>query len=314
MTSQYIRHFSLKAEGSETIDLSELRCRFEIHPRPGLVPRACNVKITNLKESLATKFVGQGREFTKITIEAGYEDHYAIVFKGNIVWGRYGKENPTDTVTEIWANDGDMGNNYATVNTTHKPGSTQADHLDTALQAMKQYGITKGFIGIDLSQLKYPRAVTLYGMARDVIRSIAQSNSAVAYYENEKLNIVSAKGNVSGGIIKLNSTSGLIDKPVQTEEGIFARCLINPDIALMKMVQIDQKDIIQGSPTFDQIGNPIENVLADIATDGIYTVFKIDIVGDTRGQPWYYDLAMHAKGKVPLKSGLYTQFGDPSAT
>jgi hypothetical protein len=75
-----------------------------------------------------------------------------------------------------------------------------------------------------------------------------------------------------------------------------ARCLLNPAIKIHSQVKIDQTDI-QGSTTpinfagTNELGN---SQLAPIAADGLYTVYKVDVDGDTRGNPWYQDLAMIA--------------------
>ena len=292
MTTQYLRFAAISGEGSsEQIDVSNLRCRFEINPRPQLSPSGCILKITNLSEAHALRFVKN--EFKKITIDAGYEGGHGVLFKGNVVYGVYGRESPTDTLTTIWANDGDQAHNSATVNTTLAPGSTPNDHLNVALQAMGQFGVTKGYVGPSLSAPVYSRAVTLYGMARDVIQQVARSANAFAFYDQEQLQIVKADQSKPGSVVKLNSRSGLIGMPTQTTEGIFARCLINPQIRRAGQVYIDQKDVIPGSPTIDPTtGSVMPGTLAPIASDGLYTVFKIDISGDTRGQPWYMDLAM----------------------
>ena len=61
------------------------------------------------------------------------------------------------------------------------------DHLNVAVQAMQQYGFSFGFIGpsVDLSTPKYPRAVTLYGMARDILFNIARLKGAQISYKLE---------------------------------------------------------------------------------------------------------------------------------
>ena len=99
------------------------------------------------------------------------------------------------------------------------------------------------------------------------------------------------------GVIKLNSESGLIGMPSQTTRGICARCLINPAIKQHSLVYIDQKDI-QGAIQAIDARTGLEDPrapLAPTATDGLYQVMKIDVFGDTRGNPWYTDLETIAK-------------------
>ena len=305
--TQYIRYCSVTAEGAGgTIDLSELRCRFTIRQAPQPSPGTLELKVTNLTALKAKRFVQ--KEFQKIKIDGGYQDGHGILFQGNIVQGIYGRESPTDTLLTVYAADGDHGHNHAVVNTTLPPGSTPQQHVDAALGAMAPYGITKGFIGVDLSTPVYPRAVTLWGMARDVLTRVASMKNATFDYGNEKANIVPVGGSTGGGTTVLNSKTGMIGMPTQTTEGIFARCLINPAIQPHCQVYIDQKDVQGGAAAMNVAGDTTlgEAQLQEIAADGLYVVKKIDVFGDTRGNPWYMDLGMLAlnpktpRGPTPL--------------
>jgi hypothetical protein len=83
-----------------------------------------------------------------------------------------------------------MGTNYATTNTVLPPGSTPQQHLNVAMQALGQFGITQGFIGVDLSTPTYSRAVTLVGMARDILSNIANFKQATVSYQQEQVTMV----------------------------------------------------------------------------------------------------------------------------
>ena len=316
MTEQFGRYCSLTVEGvGWTMDLSEFRVRFDLHPLPLAAPAIGKILVTNLSPQRARALAAKDSEFKKITLDAGYEDGHGILFKGNIIQGIYGRESPTDTLLTIVAADGDHGHNNATVSTTHPAGSTPQDHFNTALSALGKFGITKGFIGVDLSTPVYPRAVTLYGMARNVLHLIAQNKNAMLFYDREEVTMIPRGGSRPDGAIVLNSRTGLIGMPTQTPDGIFARCLINPKIRRGSLVQINEKDIQRAvaevSPMGDNsLGLKQLDAFASIATDGLYVVTKIDIFGDTRGQPWYMDLAMYAQGGFPSKAQLpYTGLG-----
>lgn len=300
MTRQYLRYCSVTIDGaSSSMDVSELRCRFQLHPLPFLNPAIGQIKITNLGADKGRAIV-KG-EFKRIMIDAGYQDGHGVIFKGNIIQGIYGRESPTDTLTTIIAADGDHGHNFATVNTKHPPGSTPQDHFNTALDALGKYGITKGYIGVDLSTPAYPRSVSLWGMARDVLAQIAKSKDAMVFYDREQVTMIPRNGSRQEGAIVLNSQTGLIGMPTQTTDGVFARCLINPAIRRGSTVFIDQKDVQGGVAEVNFAGNNDigKALLASIAADGLYTVIKYDAIGDTRGNEWYMDLAMWAKNSAP---------------
>ena len=243
MTQNYLRYCSIIADGVGSIDLSTLRCRFHITQATMQAPNLMKLMVTNPLPQMAQQFV-----------KKEFQEHHGRrrlpeqprhrSFKGDIVFSIYGRESPTDTLLTVWASDGDEGHNYAMVNTTHPPGSTPQQHFNTALQAMQQYGLSQGYIGIDLSTPIYPRAVTLFGMARDVLANIAKTKNASVSYQNGQITMVPKGGSAPGGAIVLNSQTGLIGMPTQTlGSGIFARCLINPAIGIHSQVQINQGDI-----------------------------------------------------------------------
>jgi hypothetical protein len=296
---QYLRYCTVTADGVGSIDVSTLRCRFNISQWTMQTPNILKLQVSNMLPATARQFVQ--KEYKHIQVDAGYLDGHGIIFQGDIKQAIYGRESPTDTLLTVYAADGDHAHNYATVNTTFPPGSTPQQHLNAAVSAMSPMGVTQGYIGVDLSTPVYSRAVTLFGMARDVIANIAKSKQATTSYQQEKVTMVPYNGSAPGSAITLNSSTGLIGMPTQTIKGIFARCLINPAIKVHSQVQINQKDIqgayapitVQGDQTITQAQLP------SIAADGLYTVYRIDVDGDTRGNPWYQDLQMLATGTLP---------------
>ena len=299
--TQYLRYCSVSCGGQTfTYDASTeeegLRIVFEFHPKSFQSPGVGIVTIKNPLPAHATPMIA--KEFGDLTVDAGYVDGHGVLFHGDMKWGVYGRESPTDTQVILYASDGNLANNYATVSTTFPPGSTPQQHFDAALNAMNPMGVTKGYVGVDLSKPVYSRSVTLFGMARDVLATIARSKGAMLSYQQKKVVMVPRGGSLPGGPIALNSLTGLVGMPTQTTSGIMARCLINPNIKVHSQVKIDQKDIQGGLPPLispQGYTYPQEtSLLAPTAADGLYTVYKIDVFGDTRGSPWYMDLAMYA--------------------
>jgi hypothetical protein len=305
-----------QAASGETLDMSALRCRFEVKMHSHLGPDKATIKITNQNPDIARRFVTPNAEFTNISIYAGYEDDITgLIFSGGIVQAFYGRENPTDTLTTIIATAAHQAHNYATVNKTFAAGSTPRDHVNAAIQAMSKYGVSLGYVGqsVNLSTPKYPRAVTLFGMARKVLYDVGRLYNAGVSYRNYKVTILGPTDYVPGGIVKLNSQTGMIGMPTQEIGGVMVRSLINTRIKVGHRIQINQRDIqplaLQPQPNGDAaIYNP---QLGQIAMDGIYTVFRIDVTGDTRGTPWWFDIAALPVGQAPtsmsIDSGLNAQ-------
>ena len=99
--------------------------------------------------------------------------------------------------------------------------------------------------------------------------------------------------------VVLNSSSGMIGFPEQTDQGIKVRCLLNPKLKIGTRAQIDNKSINQtiaqasnaipvGQLPFDQRAGL--TLLADVSNDGEYFIYVVEHAGNTRGQEWYSDL------------------------
>lgn len=291
MTRQWIREFGLQIEGqSGTVDLSQLRGRFQVRLAVVQSPNSAEIIVTNLKEETAQLIRKEGQ---KVSLTIGYQDGPSIAFTGNIIQKRVGRENPVDTYLAIVAQDGDIAYNYATVSKTLAAGSTFKDQVDVVLEAMKPYGVTKGFIS-DLGSQKMPGPRVLFGMARDVMREIATSTGAFWTIQDGKLDVVKAKETKPGDVIVLNSQTGMIGRPVQTFDGVIARMLINPRVRPNTRIKIDEASIdaaafsttVQGA-----LGN--ELLKTGIAADGLYKVVVVEHHGDTHGNAWYTEVVCH---------------------
>lgn len=304
MTRQWIRYFGLSIETSDgTIDVSNLRGRFAVRYATVQSPNTAEITITNLSEATAQKINKEGQ---KVTLTAGYEDGYAIIFSGNIVQKRVGRENPVDTYLTIVASDGERAYNYATVSKTLAAGSSYRDQVDVVLEAMKPHGVTAGYIA-DLGSKKMPGPRTLFGMARDVMRDVATSTGATWTIENGKLDVVKANETKPGDVIVLNSTTGMIGRPVQTFDGIIARMLLNTRVKPNGRLKIDEASIDQAAFSTTVSGQKGNELLAGmLATDGIYKVMVVEHHGDIRGNVWYTECvciradAAKNGGTIPL--------------
>ena len=245
-----ICHIVAQAAGGQTIDVSQLRCRFQIKQHNLMGPDKAIIKITNQNPVIARKFVTPNAEFTTISIYTGWEDEggtVAMIFSGHIVQAFYGRENPTDTLTTIVATAGHQAHNYATLSTTLPAGSTQMDQLNAAAKAMGKYGITLGYVdpSLNLGATKYPRAMPLWGMARNVLHNISRSHDAQVSYKNGQIQVLGKNSALPGGAVVLNSKTGMVGMPTQEIGGIMVRSLINTKIRCGGQIKIDQKDIQQ---------------------------------------------------------------------
>jgi len=302
MTRQWIRDWKLTIDtGQSLIDASDFRIRFEVHQDRLQTPNWCEVIITNLSEQTAQKIRKEGQ---RLSLSAGYVGSTAIVFEGEIIQKRLGRETVTDTYVTLLARSGDRAYNNATVNKTLAAGHTFRDQVNVALDAMKPFGITAGNIA-DLGATKMPRGAALFGMARDLLRDIGFATKTSWYIQDQKLNITKDDEADRGGAIVLNSSTGLIWRPVQTFDGIIGKCLISPKVRPGVIVKIDEKSIDQAAFDPSYLGDVSNSMIPSTATDGFYKVLSVDLLGDTRGQPWYCEfICIRADGQGPLPIGL----------
>lgn len=305
MTRQWLREVSLTVDaGGETIDVSELRIRFKVTQNRLQTPNTADIIITNLKDETAQKIKKEGQI---VTLKAGYQGASEGLFKGNLIQKRTGRENPVDTYTALLAQSGDKAYNFATVSKTLAAGSTFKDQVDVVLEAMKPHGITAGYIA-DLGSKKMPRGRTLFGMARDVMRDIGFSTGTSWFIEDDKLNITKNNEPKPGEAFVLNSTTGMIGRPVQTLDGIIVRMLLNPKVRPDTRIKIDQASIDEAAFNPNYTAEVANNMIPSLADDGLYRVLVADHHGDTHGNPWYTEvICIRADGQGPQPIRLAQQ-------
>ena len=284
---QYLRKINLIVAGAsgDGLDLSPMRIVFKTKKSDAQTPNTAEIRVYNLAPETAKKI---RQEFKTITLQAGYEANYGVIFTGNIKQVRFGRESGTDTYIDIAAGDGDDAYNFAVVNTTLAAGAKQSDQIAAAGTAMSGKGVGLGYVA-ETGPAALPRGKVMYGMARDYLRQSAEASSTSWSVQDGKLQIVSLTGTLPNQAVLLNSKTGLVGTPEQTNDGIKARCLLNPLLKIGGKVQIDEKDVAEAKLP-DTEKDSTANKPADISSDGVYRVLTIEHSGDTRGNDWYSDI------------------------
>ena len=304
MSTLYDRKIELTvspAKAMSGVDLSVFRIRFQILQSTIETPNSADIRVYNVAESTASLFTGKG-EFSRVRLSGGYQGNSSLLFDGTIVQTRAGRESPVDTFVDITAADGDIAYNSAYVNGSLVAGATTKDHLDLVMRSMKQYDIQLGHAPT-LTDKASPRGRAIFGMARDQLRDIAQSNDSSWSIQNGKVVILPNGQALPGSAVILNSETGLLGLPQQTQLGIIARTLINPLIKVGALVKIDQKSVqrIRIDPSYMGVGQVAK--LPHVAQDGLYRVLVADHFGDTRGNDWFTECICIALG-TPITQGL----------
>jgi len=330
MTTQWMRRASLAVDyrvsdlgdmgqPDTTLDLSELRFRFQIRHGTLGAPGHADIRIYNVApqtaaalESAVTNAAADpgipGRHRRSVTIQAGYRGgQFGAIFKGELIQTRRGKESPVDSYVDLTVVDGDSAYTQGVVSVSLAAGSTVRDRLRAIAQALTGYGVTYDESEWpDLPERRLPRGCVLHGMAWRKLDELAKENGFSWWVYAGRLHIMRKSDALPGEAVVLSSHTGLIGLPEQTQGGIMARCLINPEIRPGCLVKIDQASIQQQRLNIGvgAINAPGWNI-PDISADGIYRVLAIDYMGDTRGNEWYQHLTLLVPGQqLPSTLGI----------
>lgn len=286
-SDQYLRKLTLIVSNNDLngIDLSALEIKFTVKRSDTMTPNVADIRVYNLEEETARRIK---KEFTKVTLQAGYEGNYGVIFQGNIKQVILGRESATDTFIDIVAGDGDRAYNFAVVNSTIAAGATQEDQVNASIKAMQDKGVAAGNIG-DMPPEKLPRGKVMFGNARNYLRDVAQSTDKSWSIQDEKVTFIPKKSYLPGERVVLTSKTGMIGTPQQTNEGVNVKCLLNPLIKIGGRIEINNKSIEQLKINLS-IPNSPANIPAPLTWDGVYYVLVAEHTGDTRGIPWYTSL------------------------
>lgn len=295
MSRKYLRYFKLTVgSAGKALDLSLFRVRFHIKSYESSTPQHVELYIYNLARQTEQKI---SKEFDNVKIEAGYQESHGLLFDGDLMQKRAGRENPVDTYLALLARSGYKGNGYAVVNTALEKGHTKRDVIDACMKAFQQHGLRPGYI-TDLGNTKAIRGTTLFGMARDAMRTVCQSSNASFNFENGKVNVRKNGEFKPGSTIVVNSKTGMIGRPEATIDGVIVRMLMEPNCQIGTKLQINEASINQQAYSAAYLAEKDNNNLATIiATDGVYQVISVDHYGDTQGLPWYTEaICLRADG------------------
>jgi hypothetical protein len=292
--NQYIRKASLVLGNStDGIDLSAMQFSFETKQADIEFPQTCSIRIYNLSSDTTKKIKTDA--YTRVILSAGYDSGaFGVIFDGEIVQARLGRESAVDTFMDILAAEG-YSNHQATINQTIAAGSSVVDAGNAAASAMGTSLNTNGYN----PNFKLPRGQALYGMARDALHKAAATAGCSYFYANGAVQMVPLQGYRTGDAVVLNANTGMIGWPEQTQEGIKIQCLLNPLIDVGSRVKIDNASILRA-----QVSTSITfvNTLPQVDDDGLYRVYVIEHKGNTRGNEWYSNIV--ALSINPDKAGL----------
>jgi len=294
---QYYRQFMRKcrimvlpSDTGKAYDVSDLRCTFNIEKALSETPNFAQICIYNTSLEFRSMVSAKGGE---VTVEAGYEGGtFGMIFRGRIVQVMFDYEGGVDTVLTLICQDGDVFLNSQIIMGTMAAGSTGADVVNACAQK-----IEKGVISDAVQTHPLPRGRVLFGKAAEYVRQVTHQTNTQMYVDDGVLNVVASRdyGNV---IIELHPDNALLGEPSQTDDGVSAKCLLNPSMRLNSIVFINSAFIKAkaASPTADNGAFG----MVEYSRNGLYRILKITYEGDTRGEAWYCNFeAIAQDGRSP---------------
>lgn len=311
-TPQFGRKVSLiiGQDSGDSLDLSELRFRFDVRRGDVQTPNSARVRVYNVSADTARR---AQKEFSRLVLQAGYPGNFGIIFDGTIKQVRRGRESQTDTYLDITAADGDSAYNFAVVNTTLAAGSTPADHVAAACTAMNPYGVTQGYLPA-LPSNPLPRGKVMFGMARDFMRWTARTCQTVWSIQDGKAIMVPETSYMPGDIPVITAETGMIGLPEQTQNGITVKMLLNPSVKIGRLIKIDNASVQQYEYSLN-VGQQVQNERieqqAKLQDDGFYYVMIAEHHGDTRGNDFYTDVICLAADVTVLPDSFQSKAAVP---
>lgn len=286
----------------DILDLSQMRVRFNITSDDLSSPNAAAIRVYNLSDETAN-FIQN--EFLNVTLNAGYQANCTTIFKGTIKQFRRGRESPVNSYLDILAADGDIPHNYTVLSETFPAGMTAVQQIE---RICTKYKIPIGYLPVSLDGVNpagFARGKVAFGMLRSFMTGITNTVKCTWSIQQGQIQVIPVDSYIPGEPVLINSLSGMVGIPEQTDQGIRVRALINPKVRVGGSIKVNQADvnrIIQQNPDapfkFDQ--RTAIQYAAKVTSDGLYRVLVVEYTGDTRGQEWYMDIVCLAikNGKV----------------
>lgn len=280
----------------KALDVSNLRCKFEIVKTAYMQPNSSTLTIYNLNPDDENKLIRQGQ---RIIIEAGYQgSQYGMIFSGNIIQPLRSKENGVDYLLTLVSMDSDRYVSYGLIGVALVAEQSSRDAVETLITASSEK-IGRGVL-VD-SNIKYPRGKVMFGVSKYYLEQLARTENSSYYTDDGKVNIISPKQVKEGTILDFTPKSGLVGTPIQTEIGVQCKVLLNPQLQINSLFHLDNERITNYQY---QAGSPVRG----LDSEGIYRVIKLTHVGDTRGTDWYTEIeAITQAGLIPasMADGSY---------
>ena len=257
-----IRCTFYRKDTGKGIDVTNNYVSFSITRTVESTPDSATIKIMNLnanhRQELAQKNM-------VLVLEVGYGDNptYFRLYKGDILKAR------TEFQAGNWISNMECGDAATQIlKKVHKKSYSGATDLKAIIKdAIREMGGIKtdpAALEAVLKDEKVDNGLTVLEPPMQTIKKAARKAGANAFIQDDKLYVLKTNQVVNEGAALLNSKTGLLDVPTQTDKGIEFKCLIQANVVPGRAVTIESKTV-----------------------NGTYIISRVEMSGSNREQDWY---------------------------
>jgi hypothetical protein len=283
-----------------------LRIVFDVTKTIYRTPNVATIKVYNLNNTSEGMIL---KEFNDVILQGGYVgggEPMRLFFRGSIAFGSAYRDD-TSRICEINARDGDKDFQGALVNFTLAAGHTDEDAIRKVLESFRATML--GHVHGKNLRSKHGRARTFSGNARDVLDRIAGNNDAEWSIQNGLLTMVPVDSTLPTEAFELSSETGLLGTPEANDKGITMKVMFDPRIIPGSKVWLKNNEVktkhLNAAITGQKRKLHGPNVPSRKDPDGIYKVYAVHAVGDTRGDDWHAELKCVAlDSPIPSSKGM----------
>lgn len=286
---QYLRKVRATFNGGLTINPGginphDIRIEFSIDKDASSSPNSAEITIFNLSEGHRNSV---GKEFDKITLEAGYippegSGNVGVIFKGAVRDVEHRRAGP-NILTIISCGDGSKALRRATISKSFPKGTPVKDVVDELSKQLEKEGVSRGEWKFpeDVESKTFKRPYAVCGSCSRELDTIGRGNGFYWNLQNETMEIIPSDGFI-GGVVLITPETGMIGTPAITDNGVRVTALLNPEIRPNRRVQLK-------SDTLEMNGD-----------DGMYRVTGVSYSGNNMDGEMKVDITGEAvkSGKV----------------
>ncbi len=247
--------------GEPGVRISDLRFEFSIEKTITAEPNALTLAIYNASGATRGKVNTWDKDKgLAVELSVGYAGQEEVLYRGQATKTWSERQGP-DWITKIECGDGAKQIAETKVSKSFGAGASVQEVLAEVSDSL---GVTLGEIKGAISE-QFANGFSIDGLAKSVMDKLSARLGADWSIQDGELQVLSKLESSGASAIILSPSTGLLGSPTKTDEGIDFESLIIPGIRPGRLVEL--RDV------------------ATVAT-GFYKVGKMNINGDTRGEPW----------------------------